>query len=154
MHINGFEGQYFTRQKQTGNIFFSGNIWQAAVLHNIDFFFFFCGHARGTLTFPPGWCTVVAWPTWQAVSGLPIVGCVSITGCRALWPTYWPALLLVTQQRSSLLWLIPWRLYHLFWASPAPLFSPPPATLSKSYQWILKPWVGFINGLSCLWHHN
>lgn len=22
MHINGFEGQYFTRQKQTGNIFF------------------------------------------------------------------------------------------------------------------------------------
>lgn len=41
--------------------------------------------------------------------------------------------------------------------SPRPLRSSPPrppATLSKSYQWILKPWVGFINGLSCLWHHN
>lgn len=118
-----FWGAVFHKTKTNWwHFFFSGNIWQAAVLHNIDFFF--CGHARGTLTFPPGWCTVAAWPTWQAVSGLPIVGCVSITGCRALWPTYWPALLLVTQQRSSLLWLIPWLLYHLFWA-PARSTPPP-----------------------------
>lgn len=60
--------------------------------------------------------------------------------------TYWAALMLVTQHRSL---CCDW--YHD--SSKRPSLSPL-CPLKPCLWGFLKPRVGFINGLSCLWHHN